>query len=84
MATRRSRLNYRALQEARLRRSKRGITIKSYQRFDEEDIIESDEYIQSKKAIDEMTMSSLVYQLQAGERALTILLQIKIQHILMN
>ena len=42
MATRRSRLNYRALQEARLRRSKRGITIKSYQRFDEEDIIESD------------------------------------------
>ena len=41
----------------------------------DEDIIESDEYIQSKKAIDEMTMSSLVYQLQAGERALTILLQ---------
>jgi hypothetical protein len=41
----------------------------------DEDIIERDEYIQSKKAIDEMTMASLVYQLNAGERALTILLE---------
>jgi len=40
----------------------------------DEDIIEKDEYIQAKKKMDEMTMSSLVYQLQAGERALTILL----------
>ena len=38
------------------------------------DIIEQDEYIQAKKKMDEMTMSSLVYQLQAGERALTTLL----------
>jgi len=41
----------------------------------DEDIIERDEYIKSKKAIDEMTMSSLVYQLNAGERALTTLLE---------
>ena len=40
-----------------------------------EDIIEKDEYISAKKKMDEMTMSSLVYQLQAGERALTTLLQ---------
>lgn len=39
------------------------------------DIIENDEYIQAKKKMDEMTMSSLIYQLQAGERALTTLLQ---------
>lgn len=41
----------------------------------DEDIIEKDEYIQAKKKMDEMTMSSLVYQLQAGERALTTLLE---------
>ena len=41
----------------------------------DEDIIERDEYIQAKKTIDEMTMASLVYQLTAGERALTILLE---------
>jgi hypothetical protein len=41
----------------------------------DEDIIERDEYIQAKKKMDEMTMSSLVYQLQAGERALTTLLE---------
>lgn len=41
----------------------------------DEDIIEKDEYISAKKKMDEMTMSSLVYQLQAGERALTTLLQ---------
>ena len=40
-----------------------------------EDIIEKDEYISAKKKMDEITMSSLVYQLQAGERALTTLLQ---------
>ena len=39
------------------------------------DIIENDEYVKAKKKMDEMTMSSLVYQLQAGERALTILLE---------
>jgi hypothetical protein len=41
----------------------------------EEDIITKDEYVMAKKKMDEMTMSSLVYQLQAGERALTILLE---------
>lgn len=41
----------------------------------DEDIIERDEYISAKKRMDEMTMSSLVYQLQAGERALTTLLE---------
>lgn len=41
----------------------------------DEDIIEKDEYVQAKKKMDEMTMSSLIYQLQAGERALTTLLQ---------
>lgn len=41
----------------------------------DEDIIEKDEYISAKKKMDEMTMSSLVYQLQAGERALTTLLE---------
>ncbi len=39
------------------------------------DIIENDEYVKAKKKMDEMTMASLVYQLQAGERALTILLE---------
>jgi hypothetical protein len=39
------------------------------------DIIEHDEYVKAKKKMDEMTMSSLVYQLQAGERALTTLLE---------
>lgn len=39
------------------------------------DIIEKDEYILAKREIDEMTMSSLVYQLQAGEAALTRLLE---------
>lgn len=39
------------------------------------DIIEEDEYIQAKKKMDEMTMSSLIYQLNAGEMALTTLLE---------
>ena len=51
-------------------------TITSLMKFYlDEEIIERDEYIQAKKKIDEMTMSSLIYQLQAGERALTTLLQ---------
>lgn len=40
-----------------------------------EDIIDSDEYIKAKKKIDEMTLSSLIYQLEVGERALTTLLR---------
>lgn len=39
------------------------------------EIIEKDEYIAAKKKMDEMTMASLIYQLQAGERALTTLLE---------
>lgn len=39
------------------------------------DIIEHNEYVKAKRKMDEMTMSSLVYQLQAGERALTRLLE---------
>lgn len=39
-----------------------------------EDIIDSDEYIQAKKKIDEMTLSSLIFQLEAGEKALVTLL----------
>lgn len=51
-------------------------TIASLMKFYlDEDIIERDEYIQAKRKIDEMTMGSLIYQLQAGERALTTLLQ---------
>lgn len=41
----------------------------------DEDIITKDEYVMAKKKMDEMTMSSLVYQLNAGERALTTLLE---------
>ena len=41
----------------------------------DEDIIEKDEYIVAKKKMDEMTMSSLIYQLNAGEKALTTLLE---------
>ena len=41
----------------------------------DEEIITKDEYLIAKKKMDEMTMSSLVYQLQAGERALTTLLE---------
>ena len=41
----------------------------------DEEIISKDEYVMAKKKMDEMTMSSLVYQLNAGERALTTLLE---------
>jgi len=62
------------LKAASTKRAKKTITalMKFYL---DEDIIENDEYIQSKKSIDEMTMASLVYQLNAGERALTTLLE---------
>lgn len=51
-------------------------TISALMRFYlDADIIEHDEYVKAKKKMDEMTMSSLVYQLQAGERALTTLLE---------
>ena len=66
-------LSFAELKESSTRKAKKTITalMKFYL---DEDIIERDEYIQAKKKMDEMTMSSLVYQLQAGERALTTLL----------
>ena len=66
--------SYPELKDASMKKAKKTIT--SLMKFYlDEDIIENDEYIICKKSIDEMTMSSLIYQLQAGERALTILLQ---------
>lgn len=66
-------LSFAELKESSTKKAKKTITalMKFYL---DEDIIERDEYIQAKKKMDEMTMSSLVYQLQAGERALTTLL----------
>jgi hypothetical protein len=65
---------YTELKENSTKKAKK--TISALMKFYlDEDIIEKDEYIQAKKKMDEMTMSSLVYQLQAGERALTILLE---------
>jgi len=68
-----TRVSFAELKENSTRKAKKTITalMKFYL---DEDIIERDEYIQAKKKMDEMTMSSLVYQLQAGERALTTLL----------
>ena len=66
--------SYVELKESSTKKAKR--TISALMKFYlDEDIIERDEYIQAKKKMDEMTMSSLVYQLQAGERALTTLLE---------
>jgi hypothetical protein len=66
--------NYGEMKEKSSKKAKRTIT--SLMKFYlDADIIERDEYIKAKKKMDEMTMSSLIYQLQAGERALTTLLQ---------
>jgi len=68
------RLSYSQLKENASKKASKTIT--SLMKFYlDEDIIEKDEYIIAKKKIDEMTMSSLIYQLQAGERALTTLLE---------
>jgi hypothetical protein len=67
-------LSFRELKTNSTKKAKK--TISALMKFYlDEDIIERDEYIQAKKKMDEMTMSSLVYQLQAGERALTTLLE---------
>ncbi len=51
-------------------------TIKSLLKFYlDADLIENNEYIKAKQKIDEMTLASLIYQLEAGERALTTLLE---------
>jgi len=66
--------NYGEMKASSTKKAKKTIT--SLMKFYlDADIIEKDEYIQAKKKMDEMTMSSLIYQLQAGERALTTLLQ---------
>jgi len=67
-------LSFGELKESSTKKAKK--TISALMKFYlDEEIIEKDEYIQAKKKMDEMTMSSLVYQLQAGERALTTLLE---------
>lgn len=67
-------MSFSELKESSTRKAKK--TISALMKFYlDADIIEKDEYIQAKKKMDEMTMSSLVYQLQAGERALTTLLE---------
>jgi regulator of replication initiation timing len=67
-------VNYSELKSSATKKAKK--TIDSLMRFYlDAEIIEKDEYIQAKKKMDEMTMSSLIYQLQAGERALTTLLE---------
>ena len=67
-------VNYAELKSGASKKAKKTIT--SLMKFYlDADIIEKDEYIQAKKKMDEMTMSSLIYQLQAGERALTTLLE---------
>lgn len=40
-----------------------------------EDIINNDEYVKAKMKIEEMTLSSLIFQMETGERAITTLLQ---------
>lgn len=67
-------VNYFEIKEKSTAKAKKTIT--SLMKFYlDADIIEKDEYIQAKKKMDEMTMASLIYQLQAGERALTTLLE---------
>lgn len=67
-------VNYTELKAGATKKAQKTIT--SLMKFYlDADIIEKDEYIQAKKKMDEMTMSSLIYQLQAGERALTTLLE---------
>lgn len=41
----------------------------------DEDIIEQDEYVRARKKIDEMTLSSLMFQLETAEQALVTLLR---------
>lgn len=67
-------VSYTELKDKSMKQAKK--TISSLMKFYlDADIIENDEYIQAKKKMDEMTMASLIYQLKAGERALTTLLE---------
>jgi hypothetical protein len=66
--------NYGKLKDTATRKAEK--TIDSLLKFYlDQDIIDNDEYVQAKRNMDVMTMSSLIYQLQAGERALTTLLE---------
>ncbi|MGY8866559.1 MAG: hypothetical protein ACKVJK_13160, partial [Methylophagaceae bacterium] len=66
--------NYAELKSSATRKAQKTIT--SLMKFYlDADIIEKDDYIAAKKRMDEMTMASLIYQLQAGEKALTTLLE---------
>jgi len=66
--------NYADLKSSATKKAQKTIT--SLMKFYlDADIIEKDDYIAAKKKMDEMTMSSLIYQLQAGEKALTTLLE---------
>tara|TARA_B100001093_G_C26827471_1_gene1014693 strand:+ start:1501 stop:2151 length:651 start_codon:yes stop_codon:yes gene_type:complete len=67
-------INYGDMKAGAEKQAKKTIT-SLMQFYLEADIIEKDEYLMAKKKMDEMTMSSLVYQLKAGERALTTLLE---------
>ena len=66
--------NYAELKSSATKKAQKTIT--SLMKFYlDADIIEKDDYIAAKKRMDEMTMASLIYQLQAGEKALTTLLE---------
>ena len=67
-------INYGDMKIGAERQAKKTIT-SLMQFYLDAEIIEKDEYLKAKKKMDEMTMSSLVYQLNAGERALTTLLE---------
>lgn len=67
-------VNYGDMKSGAEKQAKKTIT-SLMQFYLDADIIEKDEYLMAKKRMDEMTMSSLVYQLKAGERALTTLLE---------
>jgi hypothetical protein len=66
--------NYAELKGSAEKKAKK--TIESLMKFYlDQDLIDNNEYVKAKQKMDEMTMSSLVYQLQAGEKALTTLLE---------
>lgn len=67
-------INYGDMKTGAEKQAKKTIT-SLMQFYLDAEIIEKDEYLMAKKRMDEMTMSSLVYQLKAGERALTTLLE---------
>jgi hypothetical protein len=74
MRPQQSMVNYTDMKSGAEKKAKK--TIESLMKFYlDQDLIDNNEYVKAKQKIDEMTMASLVYQLQAGERALTTLLE---------